>query len=359
MKRQARSMLGWLLVAIVLSTSLAAAQGLPNGARKGRVPSLAPLVSRVTPAVVNIATSGRVAAGVSPLERGPGVGAPRSRRVTSIGSGVIVDARNGYILTNHHVIRRADQIVVRLKDRRIVRARVVGSDAGTDIAVLQIKAAGLVGLPLGNSDRLRVGDYVLAIGNPFGLGQTVTMGIVSAMGRSGLSPRGYENYIQTDATIHPGNSGGPLIDLRGRIVGINAAIIGRRGSKTGIGIGFAIPSNMARRVMTQIVRYGNVRRGRLGVIIQDLTPSVATRLGVPLGPGAVVREVQANTAAARYGLRKWDIIVAVNGVAVSDAGGLRSRIGTLRIGDRVNLRIIRKGARRNIVAVIGAPARVR
>ena len=206
-------------------------------------------------------------------------------------------------------------------------------------------------LPLGNSDRLQVGDYVVAVGNPFGLGQTVTMGIVSALGRTGLSPRGYENYIQTDASINPGNSGGPLVDLRGRIVGINAAIIGRRTG--GTGIGFAIPANMARRVMRQILRYGNVRRGRLGVIIQDLTPAIARRLRAPPGPGAVVREVQPNTAAARAGIRKWDVIVAVDGVAVRNVGGLRSRIGTLRVGDRVRLRVIRGGVRRTISVVIG------
>jgi len=312
------------------------------------------MVNRVTPAVVNIATRGPVRNGLT-SEDGTDRGPSNGRRATGIGSGVIVDAKNGYVLTNHHVVRRADEILVRLKDRRVVRARVIGSDAGTDIAVLQIRASGLVALPLGNSDNLQVGDYVVAVGNPFGLGQTVTMGIVSALGRTGLSPRGYESYIQTDASINPGNSGGPLLDLHGRIVGINAAIIGRRSG--GTGIGFAIPANMARRVMNQILRYGNVRRGRLGVVIQDLTPSVAKQIGVPIGPGAVVREVQPNTAAARAGIQVWDLIVAVDGAQVRDAGGLRSRIGTLRVGDRVTLRVVRAKVPRTISVTIGPPGR--
>jgi len=342
---------GFVVVGAAMQT---VAQSAPPGLSRGGVPSLAPLLNRVTPAVVNIATRGRVRGrglGEGESDRGP---TGTQRRVTGIGSGVIVDAKNGYVLTNHHVVRRADEILVRLKDRRVLRARVIGSDAGTDIAVLQIPARRLAALPLGNSDQLEVGDYVVAVGNPFGLGQTVTMGIVSALGRTGLSPRGYENYIQTDASINPGNSGGPLVDLRGNVVGINAAIIGRRTG--GTGIGFAIPANMARRVMRQILRYGNVRRGRLGVVIQDLTPAVARQIGVPIGPGAVVREVQRNTAAARAGIRQWDLIVAVDGARVRDAGGLRSRIGTFRVGDRVRLRVVRGRVARTISVVIG-PAR--
>ena len=320
---------------------------------RGGVPSLAPLVARVTPAVVNIATSGRVRASSNPPERGPGNPAAEEKRVTSIGSGVIVDARRGYVLTNHHVVRNADQILVRLKDRRVLRARLVGSDPGTDLAVLQILASRLTALPLGDSDALRVGDYVVAVGNPFGLGQTVTAGIVSALGRSGFSPRGYENYIQTDASINPGNSGGPLIDLRGRLIGINTAIIGRGRRGGSLGIGFAIPSNLARRVMSQIVRYGNVRRGRLGIVIQDLTPALARKYGVPAIGGAVVRTVSPRTAAARAGLLAGDVIVAVNGRAVRGSSDLRTRIGTLRVGERVLLKLYRRGAARNIAAVIG------
>jgi serine protease Do/serine protease DegQ len=217
-------------------------------------------------------------------------------------------------------------------------------------------------LPLGDSDALRVGDYVVAIGNPFGLGQTVTAGIVSALGRSGFSPRGYENYIQTDASINPGNSGGPLVDLRGRLIGINTAIIGRGKGGGSLGIGFAIPSNLARRVMSQIVRYGNVRRGRLGIVIQDLTPALARKYRVPAIGGAVVRTVSPGTGAARAGLRAGDVIVAVNGRAVRGSSDLRTRIGTMRVGVRVRLRLYRGGSLRSIAAVIGkfgAPVRVR
>ena len=333
-----------------------------KGWSRGGVPSLAPLVARVTPAVVNIATSGRVRAGSNPLGRGSDNSARGVQRVTSIGSGVIVDARRGYVLTNHHVIRNADQILVRLKDRRVVRARLVGSDAGTDLAVLQIPAGGLTAIPLGDSDGLRVGDYVVAIGNPFGLGQTVTAGIVSALGRSGFSPRGYENYIQTDASINPGNSGGPLIDLRGRLVGVNTAIIGGRRGGGSLGFGFAIPSNIARRVMGQIVRFGNVRRGRLGIVIQDLTPALARKYRIPKGGGAVVRSVSRGTAAARADLRAGDVIVAVNGRSVRDSSDLRTRIGTLRVGDRVRLKLYRGGGVRTVAVVIGrlgTPVRVR
>ncbi|MHA1536640.1 MAG: S1C family serine protease, partial [Alphaproteobacteria bacterium] len=237
---------------------------------------------------------------------------------------------------------------------RIVRARLVGSDAGTDLAVLQIPAGGLTALRLGDSDALRVGDYVVAVGNPFGLGQTVTAGIVSALGRSGFSPRGYENYIQTDASINPGNSGGPLIDLRGRLIGINTAIIGGRKGGGSLGIGFAIPSNLARRVMGQIVRYGNVRRGRLGIVIQDLTPALARTLGIRARAGAFVRTVSPGSGAARAGLRAGDVIVAVDGRPVRGSSDLRTRIGTMRIGARVRLRLYREGAVRTIAAVIGA-----
>ena len=317
------------------------------------MPSLAPLVAKVTPAVVNIATVGRVRGGSNPLERGPGNSASEEKRITSIGSGVIVDARRGYVLTNHHVVRNADRILVRLKDRRVVRARLVGSDAGTDLAVLQILAGGLTALPLGDSDALRVGDYVVAVGNPFGLGQTVTAGIVSALGRSGFSPRRYENYIQTDASINPGNSGGPLIDLRGRLIGVNTAIIGGGKGGGSLGIGFAIPSNLARRVMDQIIRYGNVRRGRLGIVIQDLTPALARKYSVPATGGAVVRTVSPRTAAARAGLRAGDVIVAVNGKSVRGSSDLRTRIGTMRVGARVRLKLYRRGALRTIAAVIG------
>jgi Do/DeqQ family serine protease len=349
-----RSPIARLLIALIAFAPAPAAlaqHGSQGALVRNGVPSLAPLVARVTPGVVNIATSGKVKVEKSPLYQDPYFRRflPEQRRVTSIGSGVIVDARRGYVLTNHHVVRFADQIVVRLKDRRVVRAKLIGSDTGTDIAVLKIPARGLTAVPFGDSDALEVGDYVVAIGNPFGLGQTVTQGIVSAIGRTGLSPRGYENYIQTDAPINPGNSGGPLIDLHGRLVGINAAILGRRGN---IGISFAIPANMARRVMTQILRFGNVQRGELGVVVQDLTPETARKFKAPAGDGAVVREVSRRSAAAAAGIRVGDVITAINGHRVRDAGDLRSRVGTLRVGARVRLTVYRKGRQRLITAVI-------
>ncbi len=355
-------LLGLAILAIAPTSFPTARAEVRRGWSRGGIPSLAPLVAKVTPAVVNIATTGRVRTRTRSLDRGPGNPAAEEKRVTSIGSGVIVDARRGYVLTNNHVIRNADRILVRLKDRRIVRARLVGSDAGTDLAVLQIPAGGLTALPLGDSDKLQVGDYVVAVGNPFGLGQTVTAGIVSALGRSGFSPRSYENYIQTDASINPGNSGGPLIDLRGRLIGVNTAIIGRGKGGGSLGIGFAIPSNLVRRVMSQIIRYGNVRRGRLGIVIQDLTPALARKYSVPAIRGAVVRTVSPRTAAARAGLRTGDVIVAVNGRAVRGSSDLRTRIGTMRVGERVRLKLYRRGAVRTIAAVIGqpvAPQRVR
>ena len=270
-----------------VAAGVTVAQPLPDA--RG-LPTLAPLVNEVTPAVVNISVITR-----SPLEANPLFADPYFRRFFNLpdqpqrqeqaaGSGVIVDAARGYVITNHHVIRNAEQVIVTLKDRRQLPAKLVGTDPGTDIAVLQIDAKGLSAIRIGDSDTLQVGDYVIAIGNPFGIGQTVTSGIVSALGRSGLSPEGFEDFIQTDASINPGNSGGALVNLRGELVGINSAIIGPSGGN--VGIGFAVPSNMARIVMNQIVRFGEVRRGRLGIEMADLTPALAKKLGVNAQEGA-------------------------------------------------------------------------
>src|SRR3990172_8364715 len=240
-----------------------------DSARQG-LPTLAPLVNEVTPAVVNISVVTRSPLEDNPLFRDPyfrrffNLPDRPERREQSAGSGVIVDAARGYVLTNHHVIKEAEQAIVTLKDRRQLPAKLVGTDPGTDIAVLQIEAKGLSAIRIGDSDTLQVGDYVIAIGNPFGIGQTVTSGIVSALGRSGLSPEGFEDFIQTDASINPGNSGGALVNLRGELVGI----------------GFAVPSGMARTVMAQILRYGEVRRGRLGIEMADLTPEITKKLGL-------------------------------------------------------------------------------
>ena len=267
------------------------------------LPTLAPVVSKVTPAVVNISVLTR-----SPLEDNPLFQDPFFRRFFELperpqrkeqatGSGVIVDAAHGYVITNDHVVKDAEKIIVILKDRRQFEAKLVGTDPGTDIAVLRIDAKGLSALPFGDSDKLRVGDYVIAIGNPFGIGQTVTSGIVSALGRTGLTPQGYEDFIQTDASINPGNSGGALVNLRGELIGINSAIIGPSGGN--VGIGFAVPSNMARRVMEQITRFGEVRRGRLGITMTDLTPALAKELGVSARAGAMITAVQPGSPAEK------------------------------------------------------------
>jgi S1-C subfamily serine protease len=222
----------------------------------------------------------------------------------------------------------------------------IGRDADTDIAVLQIPTGSLTSVPIGDSDRLQVGDFVLAVGNPFGLGQTVTSGIVSALGRSGLGIEGYEDFIQTDASINPGNSGGPLVDLQGRVVGINTAILAPGGGN--IGIGFAVPINMARQVMDQLVNYGEIKRGRIGVAIQDLTPDLAQALGTKHTQGAVIARVEPGSPAERAGLRTNDLVVAINGAPMRSGTELRNRVGLSRIGDEVELTVERGGAERNV-----------
>ncbi len=232
-------------------------------------------------------------------------------------------------------------------------AKLVGTDPGTDIAVLQIPAQNLTALKFGDADQLQVGDYVIAIGNPFGIGQTVTSGIVSALGRSGLTPEGYEDFIQTDASINPGNSGGALVNLRGELVGINSAIIGPSGGN--VGIGFAVPSNMARAVMNQIVRYGEVRRGRLGIEMTDLTPELAKKLGVTSLDGAAVTVVQPGSPAEKAGLRQGDVVTAMNGRSIHSSGDLRNRLGLTPVGEQVELRVQRGGATRSLRTRIAPP----
>jgi serine protease Do/serine protease DegQ len=343
--------------AFALAVPWAAAQAPSPG--RG-LPTLAPIVSEVTPAVVNISVVTR-----SPLEDNPLFRDPFFRRFFNLpeqpqeqaaGSGVIVDAARGYVLTNHHVIRDAEQVVVTLKDRRQFQARLVGTDPGTDIAVLQIESRDLTALKFGDSDQLNVGDYVIAIGNPFGIGQTVTSGIVSALGRTGLSVEGYEDFIQTDASINPGNSGGALVNLRGELVGINSAIIGPAGGN--VGIGFAVPSNMASAVMKQIVRYGEVRRGRLGIEMADITPALARKLGVSVLEGALVAGVQSNSPAAKAGLHERDVVVGMNGRPIRSAAELRARLGLTPIGEDVELRIRRGGESRTVRARIEAPQKL-
>jgi serine protease Do/serine protease DegQ len=330
---------------------------LPAQVGETPVPSLAPMVKRVTPAVVNIATRGTVQE-QNPLLNDPFFrrffdvpNTPRQREFQSAGSGVIVDARQGYIITNAHVIENASEITVTLLDNRSLTAKVVGKDPGSDVAVLQVQAANLTAIPLADSDRAEVGDFVVAIGNPFGLGHTVTSGIVSALGRSGINPEGYEDFIQTDASINPGNSGGALVNLAGQLVGINTAILSRTGGN--IGIGFAIPANMMKTVMAQLVKHGEVRRGVLGVNIQTLTPDIAQSMELGNVQGALVSQVVEGSAAEKAGIRAGDVVTAINGKPVKDASGLRNAIGLLGIGDRVDVALLRDGKPRRVTAVIG------
>jgi serine protease Do/serine protease DegQ len=318
------------------------------------LPSLAPIIDQVAPAVVNISVQGSVEGG-NALSQSPEwrrFFPPNNRReVQSAGSGVIVDAANGYILTNNHVIENADEITVALIDDRTLNATVVGSDAGSDIAVLQVAPEDLSEMPLGNSEGLRVGDFVLAIGNPFRLRHTVTSGIVSGLGRTGINPEGYEDFIQTDASINPGNSGGALVNLRGELIGINTAIFSRTGGN--IGIGFAIPVNMARTVMDQIVAFGGVRRGLLGVSIAAVTPEIADSYDLDSTSGALVTVVASNSAAEAAGLQIGDVIVSVDGNPVEDPGGLRNVIGLMRPGDEVTVGYVREGNQRTVTAALG------
>jgi Do/DeqQ family serine protease len=322
------------------------------------VPSLAPMLARITPGVVGVSVRGRV------REENPLLQDPFFRRFFNLpqrqqqeeretqasGSGVIVDAAQGYVLTNGHVVENATRIEITTKENRRFTARLIGKDSDTDIALLQIPAQNLTALPIGDSDRLQVGDFVLAIGNPFGLGQTVTSGIVSALGRSGLGIEGYEDFIQTDASINPGNSGGPLVNLQGQCVGINTAILSPGGGN--IGIGFAVPINMARRVMDQILRYGEVKRGRIGVAIQDLTPDLADAMKTSHTTGAVIAKVESGSPAERAGLRNGDLVVALNGTAVNSGTQLRNLIGLARIGDEVTLTVDRRGSEYSIAVRI-------
>jgi len=348
--------LGLVATLLCAFAPLASAQ-LPAQVGDTPVPSLAPMVKRVSPAVVNIATKGTVQE-QNPLLNDPFFrrffdvpNTPRQRQFQSAGSGVIVDAKQGYIITNAHVIENATEITVTLLDNRSLTAKVVGKDEGSDVAVLQVEAANLTSIPIADSDRTEVGDFVVAIGNPFGLGHTVTSGIVSALGRSGINPEGYEDFIQTDASINPGNSGGALVNLGGQLVGINSAILSRTGGN--IGIGFAIPANMMKTVMAQLVKHGEVRRGVLGVNIQTLTPDIAESMGAANAVGALVSQVVEGSAAEKAGIKAGDIVTAVNGKAVKDASSLRNTIGLLSIGDRVDVALLRDGKPRRVTAVIG------
>ena len=353
----------WLYCAgllLGLSLSGVAPAALPTAIDSQPLPTLAPMLEQVTPAVVNIATIGHVRLQQNPLLNDPFFrrffnvpNQPSERQTQSLGSGVIIDAGRGYVLTNHHVIDKADKIRVMLHDGRQFDAKLVGADPESDVAVIQIPAERLTAVVRADSDVLRVGDFVVAIGNPFGLGQTVTSGIVSALGRTGLGIEGYEDFIQTDASINPGNSGGALVNLRGELVGLNTAIIAPGGGN--VGIGFAIPTNMAHAIMEQLVTYGEIKRGQLGITAQDLTPELAQAFGLNQHRGTVVTEVTAGSPAAVAGVQVGDIITHFNDRPTASSTDVRNRVGLLRIGEKVTIDILRGGQQRRIQAVIQAP----
>lgn len=330
---------------------------LPQAFEGEELPSLAPMLEKTTPAVVNIATEGRIKLRQNPLFADPFFrrffdipDQPIERKTQSLGSGVIVDAERGLILTNHHVIANAVQITVTLRDGRHLEAEVVGSDPETDVAVIQVPAKNLTAIETADSDNLRVGDFVVAIGNPFGLGQTVTSGIVSALSRSGLGIEGYEDFIQTDASINPGNSGGALVNLRGELVGINTAIFSQSGGN--IGIGFAIPINLALQIMEQLVETGEVKRGFIGITVQNLSPDLAEAFGIEKQSGAVINNVLSGSPAEEAGLQSGDVIIRINDKPVKRAADVRNHIGLLPVGEEVAFDILRKGKRIKLTAVL-------
>ena len=329
------------------------------------LPSLAPVIKTTSPAVVNIATRGTLTERVAgnPLREDPYFrrffnmpegGEVRRRQFQSAGSGVIVDAKNGYIVTNRHVIENASEITVTLLDNRHFQAKVVGSDEGTDIAVLKAAEPHLREMPLGDSSHLEVGDWVVAIGNPFGLKHTVTAGIVSALGRTGIHPHGYEDFIQTDASINPGNSGGALVNLNGELIGINSAILSKDGGN--IGIGFAIPVNMVKAVMDQLITYGEVKRGIVGIKLRDVAPEAAESLQLVNARGVEVSEVAPGSAADHAGMKVGDVVISMNGVSLESAAQLRNGLALLRVGQSVEMRLLRNGSERGVTLTINPPS---
>jgi len=351
-----------LLCALIsgLSPASSSAQSFPERSIEGRMqPSLAPIIDNASKAVVNIATYTSQAR-VNPLLQSPFFrhffGIPdnieETRRMQSAGSGVIVDSETGYILTNHHVIAGADDIEVNLQDGRTIQATLIGSDEKVDIALLQVAARDLVDIPLADSRQIKVGDFVLAIGNPFGLGQTVTTGIVSALGRNGLGIQGYEDFIQTDASINPGNSGGALIDLNGRLVGINSAIIAPSGGN--VGIGFAIPTEVSAAIMQQLIAYGEVRRGGIGARFQDLTPELAEAFSLETYQGALIADISQGGAAEQAGLQVGDLVISANDRPITNATDIYNRIGLSPLGQSLELELIRGGRTISAIAEIQA-----
>ncbi|MGH8140730.1 MAG: DegQ family serine endoprotease [Steroidobacteraceae bacterium] len=339
----------------------AAPAAMPAAVGDTPVPSLSPMIKKVSPAIVNIATRGTIheKGPQNPLLDDPFFrrffdvpqdSGPHERPFQSAGSGVIFDAKSGYIVTNAHVVENASEITVTLQDGRDLKADIVGSDEPSDVAVLKVKTDSLTQIALGDSAKVEVGDFVVAIGNPFGLQHTVTSGIISGLSRSGINPDGYEDFIQTDASINPGNSGGALVNLKGELIGINTAILSRSGGN--IGIGFAIPVNMAHSVMDQLVKFGSVKRGLLGVSMYTVTPDIAQSLGLANAQGALVSQVVDGSPAEKAGIHTGDVITSVNGQAVKSNGELRNAIGLMRVGDKLEIGLVREGKPLRVTAVI-------
>ena len=339
-----------LVAGLAVSATATALAAMPQEIDGEKIPSLAPMIERVQPAVVNIATRGHVDVRHHPLLDDPffkrffrGLeNIPQRKEVKSLGSGVIIDAEAGYIVTNHHVVEGADEIAVTLYDGEQLEAKLIGSDPEADVAILQVEKKGLTSVPFADSSKLRVGDFAVAIGNPFGLGQTVTSGIISALGRTGLGIEGYEDFIQTDASINPGNSGGALVNLRGELIGINTAILSA-GNAGNVGIGFAIPINMVRKIVDQLIEYGEVRRGMLGVVMQNLTPELARAFGLDMHQGVVISQVIENSAASKAGLKAGDVVTKVNDTPIKSASQMRNIVGLMRVGDEMSITVIRDG----------------
>ncbi len=359
MLKHRKPWLALVLAALLLSVESASA-AWPMAVDGQSLPSLAPMLKKTTPAVVNISTRTQIQEAEHPLMRDPFFrhffdipNQPRRRESSSLGSGVIVDAHRGLVITNNHVIDKADEIMVTLTDGRKLNAKLVGADPESDIAVIKVDSNNLTEIPLADSDQLQVGDFVVAVGNPFGLGQTVTSGIISALGRSGLGIEGYEDFIQTDASINPGNSGGALVNLKGELIGINTAILAPNGGN--VGIGFAIPTNMANRIMQTLVEHGEVRRGVLGVTVQDLTHELAQAFGLTQTQGAVVTGIQPGSPAAKAGLEPGDIVLAINDKKVRNSMDVRNTVGLLGVNEKVDIQVLHKGDTQTVTAKIAEP----
>ncbi|EKD72028.1 MAG: hypothetical protein ACD_46C00029G0001 [uncultured bacterium] len=342
----------FFLITIILCTQLSDAATPVDS-------SIAPMLQNVLPAIINIRAQIKITDfnTLRELQKerniNPDSNQPLPDTFVSVASGVVVDAKNGYILTNAHVINDAQTITITLSDGRHFVAKLIGKDKPSDIALLQIRAKNLTAIPLADSNNLKVGDFVAAIGNPFGLNQTVTSGIVSALGRTTLGIENYENFIQTDAPINPGNSGGALINMEGQLIGINTAILAPdRGS---IGIGFAIPSNMAKSIMNQLIQYGDVKRGMLGIGTQDITPDLARAFNIDITKGAAITQVLPNSPAQISGLSIGDIITSVNGTDIKNASDVINTVGFLRVDSRINLTVLRKNKQLSLNVTLSDP----